>query len=256
MKILGVLLSLCLPALSQITLLGVSGNVPAPATAPTFVQGKLISGAASTNVSTVTLASNITAGHQVHVFGYACYNTSCTGTTGNINGVTITPSDTAGDTFTTASGAPIRSTTTNTTIFYSWLITSATGGNADIKLTCAGGVSGNCSYVTVWASEWTGVTAIDKFAASNHASANGTTGASQATAAGTANNEAVIGAITTGTNPAITPGSGFSEISEETTGVEHEYKSVTNGNGNTQTCTWNWASGSSSTSQTLCVTLK
>lgn len=194
-----------------------------------------------------TFGSSTVAGHSVIIFGFACNDSNCAT---SALAITLSASTTgAGNTAVACGGNPYR-VNSNIQVIGCWIMDVVTASTA-FTVTATGGTP---FFLTSYVSEWTGAGAAATAFDVGGANFTTSTSTTASTSAGTTTNstDLVIGLIELGAANAVTPGSGFLEISENLTGIEQEAKSVAATGA--QACTWSWTGGT--TSQSLCATFK
>lgn len=205
-------------------------------------KGQANGGAGAT--ATATFGASTGSGHMVVVFSESCNDVACNT---DSTPITLAVSDGNGDTPVGASFNPCRLDTNHKTV-YAWVFPSV-GVTTTFTVTATGGTP---FYLASIASEWTGGATSSPFDVSACGN-NNVAGTTASVTAGTTTNatDLVIGSIELGAANAVTPGSGFTEIGEDITGIEHEALSVIATG--SQACTWTFASA---TYEAACLTIK
>lgn len=180
-----------------------------------------------------------TSGHAVIFSAFDCANSSCNAAQAGT--LAIKDNINNPETCMTASPSSPFSLESSGSVYYqleTWACASIPGSVTSFTVTC----SGTCYYLTLYASEWTGMatsSVFDKDGSGVSASA-GTT-ATVSTSTGTANaNDLVYSLLINDGNEAMTVGSGYTGISVNVTanGQTTEAKSVTSTGTQTATVTW------------------
>lgn len=207
-----------------------NGGYPASATSGTTI--------------TLTFGSTTGAGHGVIVSAMYAGDSGCgvgaLTMTATVSNGTDTPVGAAGNPYLiNGAGCDQRA--------YVWVFPNATPATTYTVTTSA-----TSWYGTATISEWSGMATASPFDVAA-AAGSGSAGTSASVTAGTTTNatDLIYGFLGTDSGVAVTPGSGFTEIGEDITGIEHEAQSITATG--SQSCTWTMAS---TLWEGVCVTIK
>jgi hypothetical protein len=194
----------------------------------TCIQAASTNNAGSGNAVTVTFGSTVTAGHLVTVLIVLCNNVSCS----SVFGHAFTLTGTARSSCTQdPGGAPYSSNNIEGTSY------SCVGAAGTTIIVTSDGSGGNTPfYLVAMAAEWTGGNTASSFDGSGVV--NGGTGTT-ATATKTINAATDLFACTANNSGSatLTPGSGFTQISQTNAASFHEAKTGVTGSQN-GTATW------------------